>query len=565
MLTLLNILAGIALLVWGTYLVRTSILRVYGAELRRFLSVNVGNRFMALLAGLGVTSLLQSSTATALLTTSFAGSGLIATAPALAIMLGADIGTSLAAVFLSRDLSWLSPLLIFVGVIVFLSKQRSQAEHLGRVAIGLGLMMLALQLVVAAARPLTQTVGVKAIFTTISGDPLLDLVIAAAVTVLAYSSLAVVLLVATLTASQVIGLDTALPLVLGANIGSGALAVLMTLKSSAEVRRVPLGNLLFKLIGALATIPFIGLIARAAGESGFGESQVVIAFHLVFNVALAALCIPLVHVVAELTHRLLPAAPMTQDESQTKHLDPLALPTPSLALTCAAREALRIGDFVEQMLTTLGRLMRTNHRASADEIRRLDDVVDSLYKQVKFYLTQVSRTPMGERDSRRWTDIISFTINLEQVGDIIEKSANDVVSKNIDRNRNFSEAGMQELCDLHARLISNLRLAMNVFINNDVNDAEKLVTEKVKFRELELVNYEKHLSRLADHTVQSIETSSLHLDLMRDLKRVNSHFCSVAYPILEAAGVLSQSRLRAVEHERTEVPVKGADGVNERA
>jgi phosphate:Na+ symporter len=532
---------------------------VYGAELRRFLSVNVGNRFMALLAGLGVTSLLQSSTATALLTTSFAGSGLIATAPALAIMLGADIGTSLAAVFLSRDLSWLSPLLIFIGVIVFLSKQRSPAEHLGRVAIGLGLMMLALQLIVAAARPLTQTVGVRAIFTTISGDPLLDLVIAAAVTVLAYSSLAVVLLVATLTASQVIGLDTALPLVLGANIGSGALAVLMTLKSSAEVRRVPLGNLLFKLVGALATIPFIGLIARAAGESGFGESQVVIAFHLVFNVALAALCIPLVHVVAELTHRLLPAAPMTQDESQAKHLDPLALPTPSLALTCAAREALRIGDFVEQMLTTLGRLMRTNHRASADEIRRLDDVVDSLYKQVKFYLTQVSRTPMGERDSRRWTDIISFTINLEQVGDIIEKSANDVVSKNIDRNRNFSDAGMQELCDLHARLISNLRLAMNVFINNDVNDAEKLVTEKVKFRELELVNYEKHLSRLADQTVQSIETSSLHLDLMRDLKRVNSHFCSVAYPILEAAGVLSQSRLRAVEHERAEVTVTGAD------
>lgn len=560
MLTLLNILAGIALLVWGTYLVRTSVLRVYGAELRRFLSVNVDNRFMALLAGLGVTSLLQSSTATALLTTSFAGSGLIATAPALAIMLGADIGTSLAAVFLSRDLSWLSPLLIFVGVIVFLSKQRTSAEHLGRVGIGLGLMMLALQLIVAAARPLTQTVGVKAIFTTISGDPLLDLVIAAAVTVLAYSSLAVVLLVATLTASQVIGLDTALPLVLGANIGSGALAVLMTLKSSAEVRRVPLGNLLFKLAGALLTIPFIRLIANYGADSGFAEAQIVIAFHLVFNIGLAALCIPLIRQTAELTHRLLPSAPVAMDESRAKHLDPHALPTPSLALTCAAREALRIGDFVEQMLMALGRLMHDNHRASADEIRRLDDVVDSLYKQVKFYLTQVSRTPMGERESRKWTDIISFTINLEQVGDIIEKSANDVVHKNIDRNRNFSEAGTQELCDLHGRLLTNLRLAMNVFINNDVADAQTLLAEKVKFRELELVNYDKHLARLADHTVQSIETSSLHLDLMRDLKRINSHFCSVAYPILEAAGALSESRLRAVEHERAEVTVTGSSG-----
>jgi len=558
MLTLLNILAGIALLVWGTYLVRTSILRVYGAELRRFLSVNVDNRFMAMLAGLGVTSLLQSSTATALLTTSFAGSGLIATAPALAIMLGADIGTSLAAVFLSRDLSWLSPLLIFVGVIVFLSKQRTSAEHLGRVGIGLGLMMLALQLIVAAAKPLTQTAGVKAIFTTISGDPLLDLVIAVAVTVLAYSSLAVVLLVATLTASQVIGLDTALPLVLGANIGSGALAVLMTLKSSAEVRRVPLGNLLFKLVGALLIIPFIRLIANYGDESGFAESQIVIAFHLAFNIALAALCVPFIRQTANLTHRLLPSAPVAQDESRAKHLDPHALPTPSLALTCASREALRIGDFVEQMLAALGRLMRDNHRSSADEIRRLDDVVDSLYKQVKFYLTQVSRTPMGDKESRRWTDIISFTINLEQVGDIIEKSANDVVHKNIDRNRNFSEAGTQELCDLHSRLLANLRLAMNVFINNDVADAQTLIAEKVKFRELELVNYDKHLARLAEHTVQSIETSSLHLDLMRDLKRVNSHFCSVAYPILEAAGALSESRLRAVEHERTDVTVTGS-------
>ncbi len=559
MLTLLNILAGIALLVWGTYLVRTSILRVYGAELRRFLSVNVDNRFMALLAGLGVTSLLQSSTATALLTTSFAGSGLIATAPALAIMLGADIGTSLAALFLSRDLTWLSPLLIFVGVIVFLSKQRTSAEHMGRVAIGLGLMMHALQMIVAAARPLTQTEGVKAIFTTISGDPVLDVVIAAAVTVLAYSSLAVVLLVATLTATQVIGLDTALPLVIGANIGSGALAVLMTLKASAEVRRVPLGNLLFKLIGAAVTLPFIHMIASYARDSGFAESQVVIAFHLIFNVALAAICIGVVKTVADLTVKFLPSAPIAQDESRAKHLDPLALATPSLALTCASREALRVGDFVEQMLTSLGQLMKHSHRASADEIRRLDDVVDSLYKQVKFYLTQVSRTPLSDKESRRWTDIISFTINLEQVGDIIEKSANDVVHKNIDRNRNFSEAGMHELCDLHARLVANLRLAMNVFINNDVSDAESLLAEKVKFRELELVNYDKHLARLAEHTVQSIETSSLHLDLMRDLKRINSHFCSVAYPILEAAGALSVSRLRAVEHERSEdVTVTGS-------
>jgi phosphate:Na+ symporter len=550
MLILLNTLSGIALLVWGTYLVRTSILRVYGAQLRKFLSESVRNRFAALGAGLGVTSLLQSSTATALLTMSFAGSGLIATAPALAIMLGADVGTSLAAVFLSRDLSWISPLLIFGGVVAFLSKQKTNAEHLGRVAIGLGLMMLALQLIVAAAKPITQTAGVRAIFSSFSGDPLLDVVIAAVFTVLAYSSLAVVLLVSTLTATQVIGLDTALPLVVGANIGSGLLAVLMTMKSAPEVRRVPMGNLCFKLIGALIALPLAKWIIPLSAQTGLTAANVVIAFHLVFNVCLAMLCIGLTDRIAALTERWLPSKPTAENLATPKHLDLNALAMPSLALAGAARETLRVGDYVEQMLNELGELIRNGKRSGAEEIRKLDDVVDSLYKAIKLYLTKVSRTPMSETESRRWADIISLTINLEQVGDIVEKSGNDIVEKNLDRNRNFSQAGLEELLDLHTRLMVNQRLAMNVFLNHDVKDAQRLVAEKVKFRELELANYEKHLTRLANQTVQSMETSALHLDLMRDLKRINSHFCSVAYPILEEAGVLSESRVRAVMHER---------------
>ncbi len=550
MLALLNILSGIALLVWGTYLVRTSVLRVYGAQLRKFLSESVRGRFAALFAGLSVTSVLQSSTATALLTTSFAGSGLISTAPALAIMLGADVGTSLAALFLSRDLSWLSPLLIFGGVLVFLSKQKTNAEHLGRVAIGLGLMMLALQLIVAAVKPITQAAGVKAILGSLSGDPLLDVVFAAALTVLAYSSLAVVLLIATLTATQVIGLDTALPLVVGANIGSGLLAVLMTMKSAPEVRRVPMGNLLFKLAGALLALPLVKVITVQSPAWGLTPAMLVIGFHLAFNVTLAALCVSLTDVMATFVGRIFPTVQSATNESRPRHLDPHVLTTPSLALTSASRETLRIGDFVEQMLFALGTLIRDGGRENAAEIRRLDDVVDSLYKAVKLYLTQVSRTPMTEAESRRWADIISLTINLEQVGDIIEKSANDIVEKNLDRNRTFSQAGLDELLDLHARLVTNHRLAMNVFLNHDVNDAQRLVAEKVKFRELELLNYEKHLARLSNQTVQSMETSALHLDLMRDLKRVNSHFCSVAYPILESAGILSESRVRAVMHER---------------
>lgn len=551
MTTLLNLLAGIALLVWGTYLVRSSVLRVYGAQLRRFLTQNASNRFVALACGLAVTGVLQSSTATALLTTSFTGSGFIATHSALAIMLGADVGTALAALFLSRDLSAVSSLLIFVGVIVFLSRQRTHAEHIGRAMIGLGLMMLALKLVVAATKPLTQNAGAQALFSSLSGDPLLDVVFAAAFAVIAYSSLAVVLLTSALVASQVIALDSAFPLVLGANIGSGVLAVLMTMKAKPDVRRVPLGNLIFKLAGVALALPFIKPLIEWISTHGVSLPLSVVLFHLAFNIALAVVGIACVTLVARLTESLIPAqASAIDNASQPKYLDRQTLSTPSLALANASREALRVGDYVNEMLAALGRLIKEQDRSAAEYIRQLDDTVDSLYKAIKLYLTQVSRSPMTEPESRRWTDIISFTINLEQVGDIIEKCANDVVEKNLDRQRSFSPAGLSELMDLHDRLRTNLGLAMNVFLNNDVQDAQRLVAEKVKFRELEMQNYEKHLARLADQTVQSLETSSLHLDLMRDLKRINSHFCSVAYPILETAGVLSESRLRKVAHDR---------------
>src|SRR3982751_5111286 len=211
--TLLNLLAGVSLLVWGTHIVRTGILRIYGGDLRRILRRSISHRLRAFLAGLTVTGLIQSSTATALIVTSFVGQGLIATAPALAVMLGADVGTSLMVLVFSLDLSWLFPLLIFVGVVLYLSLPTSKLGRFGRILIGLGLIIMALQWIVLAAKPLTQGAGVKVIFASLTGDPLLDMLVAAIFTVLSYSSLAVVLLTAALAATKVIGLHVALGLV----------------------------------------------------------------------------------------------------------------------------------------------------------------------------------------------------------------------------------------------------------------------------------------------------------------------------------------------------------------
>lgn len=542
---LLNLLAAIALLVWGTHLVRTGILRVFGANLRHVLAVSISNRLAAAVSGIGVTALVQSSTATSLIVSSFVGQGLVTLPLALAVMLGADIGTSLMAVVFSFDLSWLSPLFIFAGVVLFISRQDTNIGRVGRVLIGLGLMLLALRLVTDSTEVLTRAPAVKALLASLSSDLLLEITAGAFLAVVSYSSLAIVLLTATLAASGVIPIDVALGLVLGANLGSGLLAVLTTLRSAVEVRQVPLGNLVFKLLGIVIAAPLIGLWLRHVRPYLGEAATVVVLFHLAFNVLVGLVFIGWTQVIARWVEKLLPKPEKNKAGGRPHHLDPSALATPSLAISCAAREALHQADVVEAMLLGVLQVIQNNDLKLAEDLRKMDDAVDELYSSIKYYLTKISREALAEEESRRWTDIISFTINMEQIGDIIERVLIDIEDKKIKPGRNFSEAGMAEIVELHERLVANLRLGMSVFLNGTVRDAQKLLEEKARFRDLERAYATTHLGRLSANTVQSLETSSLHIDLISELKRINSHICSIAYPILDSAGALAPNRLRS--------------------
>ncbi len=542
---LLNLLAAIALLVWGTHLVRTGILRVFGANLRNILAKSVTNRLTATMSGIGVTALVQSSTATALIVASFVGQGLMTLPSALAVMLGADIGTSLMAVVFSRDLSWLSPLFIFIGVVLFIARQSTTVGRVGRILIGLGLMLLALRLVTQSASVLTQAPAVKALLGSLSSDLLLEITVGAMLAVLSYSSLAIVLLTATLATTNVIPIDVAIGLVLGANLGSGLLAVLTTLNANIETRQVPMGNLVFKIIGIAVAAPFVGLWIKTMRPLLPEDSAtLVVMYHLTFNLAVGVIFIGLTQVVARWVEKWLPKPEKNTVAGRQRHLDPSALATPSLAISCAVRESMHQADVVETMLTGMLGVIRNNDRKLSEDLRKMDDTVDELYSDIKYYLTKISREALSDNEGRRWTDIISFTINMEQIGDIVERVLIDIEDKKINLGREFSEAGMAEICDLHSRLVDNLRLGMSVFLHGNVRDAQKLLEEKSRFRDLEREYAGTHLSRLSDKTLQSIETSSLHLDLISDLKRINSHICSIAYPILDSAGALAPNRLR---------------------
>jgi len=544
-------------------MVRTGVMRAYGADLRRVIGHGLRNRFTAFASGLGVTAVLQSSTATALMTASFAERGLLATGAALAVMLGADVGTALVAQALSLRVDWISPVLIFIGVVGFLAGSSTRQRDLGRTAVGLGLMLLALHLIVEASSTLQASPTLDMILTGLGSERVIAVLVAAALTWLAHSSLAVVLLVMSLASIGMLTPVLALTLIVGANLGGAFPALATTWYGDAAARRVTVGNLIFRLAGAIAVLPFIDVVAAKLALLDPNFDRLVVNFHLAFNIALAVVFIWFTGPIGRLLASRIVDAPGAEDPAKPRYLDPAALESPPLAIAAAARETLRMGDALEAMLRDTLTVFQTDDRKLAADIIRRDDVVDRLHEAIKLYLTQVSREPLGEVDGKRAMDIIAFTTNLEHVGDIIDKNLMEMAVKKIKNRLHFSEEGFKEICLLHAEAMEHLQLAMSVFISGDITMARKLLAEKIEFRDRERQMTEQHLLRLRSGRAESIETSSLHLDILRDLKRINSHLTSVAYPILEAAGELADSRLRARKTARARRAKATSDNPNE--
>ncbi|MGB6537389.1 MAG: Na/Pi cotransporter family protein [Xanthobacteraceae bacterium] len=540
---LLDLTGGVALLLWGLHMVLSGVLRAFAADLRRLLGKGLRNRFTAFAAGFGLTALLQSSTATGLMTASLAAEGVVALVPALAIMLGANVGTTLIVQLLSFNISAIAPVLLLIGVVTFRIGDSSVTRAVGRIGIGLGLILLALHILLDTLAPAEQAPAVHALLAAITTDPVLCILIAAILTWAAHSSAAVVLLVMSLAYSHFVSPQAALALVLGANLGSAVNPLIESgNRGDPASRRLPLGNMINRLVGVVIALPLLGPLGREMTALQPDPAKMTAEFHMLFNLVLAAIFIGPLGWVAWLLERLLPERKQPADPSAPRHLDEAALQTPALALANAARETLRMGDLVETMLRNVMGALLNNDRKLAGEVSRLDNAVDRLNEAIKLYITKLTRDALDERDGRRAMEIISFTINLEHVGDIVDKNLCELAAKKIKRRYQFSAEGAAELTGFHKQVVDSLQAAFGIFMTGNVEAARKLLRQKAELRQAELAAADRHFERLREGRPESLETTSLHLDILSDLKRIHSHICSVAYPVLEAAGELRRDR-----------------------
>lgn len=542
---MLDLIGAVGLLLWGLRLVKTGVIRSFGVRLRRRIGSGTRNRLLAFGMGLVATIALQSSTATALMTASFAGSGFMSSMMAQAIMLGANVGTSLVTRILAFDLHFLAPLMIALGVFAFGFSHSKPTKGLSRAVLGLGLMLLSLRLLGQATEPMQHSRVLVALMASLDAVPVLAVIVAAVLAVASSSSLAIVLLATSLSASGTVTPALGIALVLGANLGGAVPPVLGTLRYGALARRVTIGNMLVRLIGCVAVLPFTETVARLLSDINHDPAALVVDTHIAFNILLAVIMLPILRPLSALMRRFLPEA--AELDSGPRHLDPNSLDTPALALAGAVRETLRIGDCITTMLQTNLDALRKNDPARSSGIAAMDDEVDQLNSAVKLYLARLNSSALDETDEQRSNEIVGYATNLEHIGDIVDRNLCDLVDKKIRNQLSFSAEGAAEIEELYGVTLENLRLAQSILVTGNEQLARELVESKVDIRHLEERSAANHMARLRDGMIDSMQTSSLHLDILRDLKRINAHIAAIAYPILKRQGALRESRVMTGE------------------
>ncbi|WP_026623206.1 phosphate:Na+ symporter [Ensifer sp. WSM1721] len=539
---MVNLFGAVALLLFGLSLVKDGVTRAFGSRLRAGLARGTSGSLRAFATGLIATLALQSSTATALMTASFAEKGLIRSRMAQIALLGANIGTAVTAWIVALGIGWMAPLLIFAGVVMQRMSRSSAREGGGIALVGIGMMLLSLELLGTATAPMRESEALAAFLGMLDDAWPVAMIISAGLAFASSSSLAVVMLVLSLSSAGVLSPGLIVALVLGANLGHAFPPVVATLASSPAARRVTLGNLAVRAAGCLVALPLAGVNADLLQNLPLPRQNLPVDVHLLFNLVVALIAWPFAGVLARTLSRFVPDD--EADETGPRYLDEAVLDTPVMALSGATREVLRVGDLIEAMLIRASSAFDTNDVNELHEIARLEKRVDLLQQEVKIFLSRLGRERLKKEDERRSVVIIDYAINLEHMGDIIEKGLCEQIRKKVSNGLHFSDEGYRELKSLFDLTIDNLRIAQTIFVSRNADLARHLIEVKVDVRHMEKRSAERHLERLRDGLPESLQTSSLHLDMLRDLKRINAHIASVAYPIVEESGLLTESRLR---------------------
>lgn len=557
-LVLLHLAGAVSLLLWATRMVRTGIERAYGDKLKYNMRHVISKPLFAVSFGLFTAMILQSSTAITLLVGSFVESGFVSGIAGLMAVRGGELGSALVVKILTYDLTLVVPLCLLIGTCIFMTTEKREWRQIGRIVIGIGLLILSLQMISTATEPLRDSEILPSIIRYLSTDPVSTFLLAAALTYFLHSSIAGIILLVNFANYDLIHTQLCVVMVLGVNFGSSLIAPLLTRNASPNTRLVPLGNLLMRGAGSILVLILFLSFQPPITWLGNNASTQVINAHIIFNVFILLAGIPLSKWVLKLTTQIVHMSTKKMQTDKTLNLsdqtalDDSVLERPALALSNVMREVIHICDLVDIMLEKIMGLYEKPDPHIISELNQLNTILDKKHIAIKLYLARLAGQKLSDEEALQTQELLGACIKLDQAGDIIIHNMLMLVKKKQQKNLKFSNEGWDDLLRFHAIVLANAHIAFNVLVSRDTHTAHLLVQKKDQLRNLEKEMSLKHFKRLREGDLKNVESSSLHLDTVRDLKQINSLLTSMIYPILEQQGLLQSSRLRNPAEEQTE-------------
>jgi len=529
----MNLFGGLCLLLYGLRLAGEGLQGVAGGKLRGLLQSVTHHRVLGLLSGAFMAAMLQSSGATLVMLVSFTSSGFLTLHQALALMLGADIGTTLTAQLLAFQFYDYALVVVGLGALFWLLGKRRVVISMGSSLLGFGFILLALKLLVVGLLPIRENDAAQAWLLEISHYPVLSLVTAALVTAALQSSLATIGIMIAFATHGLLSMESALPMILGANIGTCSLALLSSIGEPTEAKRVAIAHAVVKVAGVLAVFPLMGPFQQLVATTADTLPREIANAHLLFNTALALLCLPLTGPLAAVLTKLVAEPARLGQPGQPKHLDPLVLNTPALALGQATRELLRMADITQEMYKATLVAFTRDDEDVVDHIEEQENYLDGLNQAIKLYLTRMAETAMTPAQHREELGLLTIINEMENIGDIIDKNLMELAKKKIYKGLRFSDDGQKEIIALHQMISRHLELVITALTTRNAELAQQVIEAKSRVAHEERQLKQAHIKRLHEGLVESIETSAIHLDVLTNLKRINSHITNMAYAVVE--------------------------------
>lgn len=525
-----SLLGGLGLFIYGMSMMGDGLQKAAGAKLKRILEVLTSNRFLAVLVGAGVTAIIQSSSATTVMTVGFVNAGLMNLFQAAGVIMGANIGTTMTAQLIAFKLTDIAPLILAIGACMVLFGKRKKIKDIGEIILGFGILFVGMTMMESSMKPIREMESFKNLILTLGKHPIMGVFVGMGMTAVVQSSSATIGILMALAANNGIPLAVALPILFGDNIGTCVTALLASIGTTKNAKRASLIHLMFNVTGTIMFMLAFPLVLKFIPTLGGDVQRQIANAHTFFNVTNVLIQVWFIGVLVSIVNKLVPGEDKKSSALVLQHLDRRLLETPSVAVGQVVKEVVRMGKTASQNLTDAVEAFINNDEKLIASVKEHEELVNFLEREITAYMVSLSNTSLSEEQSEIITSLFHVVNDIERVGDHAE-NLSELAEHKLNGKLQFSETAIKELKHMYETSKYAIDGAISALENSDIEAAKKVIELECKIDEMNKQLRTEHIARLNRHEC-SPESGTIFLELVSNLERIGDHSNNIAETVL---------------------------------